>query len=247
MADGYNMTTYVSILIIILFAWYMYKSNRKSCSSCSPHHNHPLTPTKVKGRMSNPRPVGGTAPDVNFGSDELSRDSYLNKRENDYNQYMGAALSAPNNLIENNGVDDRFGRPFLGSYVPSETSDYTNLRPTMSDSYYSTGLAADREDDPYTYRKNSTSVARDSEIDPFKDVIVDKPRDLESIDTTFSPTYLTTTKGQSYDLRADIPPSINPKFIRTRDEDDYDQLRGARLPEGRGPLIIAKPVRTYVA
>lgn len=232
----------VVVVIAIVFLWWYWK---QPGGGGNPSGN--ITPIVGSSRgMSNPMPANDRNSMREFGMNELDRGSYLMKRERDYAQYMNTALTEPNMVIENNSMDDRFSRPFLGSYVPSETEDYTNVRPQVPEEFYATGLAADREMQPLTFLKNRTSVEKDSEIDPFKDVIVDKPRDLESIDSTFSPSYLSYNKGQSYDIRPDIFPSINPKFLQTRNEDDYDCVRGARLPDGRGPLMINEPVRMYV-
>ena len=242
--DNNSWTTgAIIVVVLLLFMWYNYRNNRQV--NCEADWCAPVSPI-TRAPMSNPMSAGDGDSMRNFGANELDRSGYLMKREGDYARYMNSALTEPNMVIENNGVDDRFSRPFLGSYVPSETEDYTNTRPALPDEFYATGLADDREYQPPTFMKNRSSVATDAEIDPFKDVIVDKPRDLESIDTMFSPSYLTYNKGQSYDIRPDIFPSINSKFLQSRNENDYDCVRGARLPDGRGPLMLNEPVRMYV-
>lgn len=259
--DSSSIVPILIVLIVIgLLIWWFYsQSNKNNCKGCKGNRS-PLSylenmgsnvdwkseKKKVEKVWSDNKPNQIPSLDnyiSNYdGEYNQGRASYLNEIEQKYDRYH---MANNRGILETEPDDDRFKREYAGSYVaPLDTTDYNDERPMKKPNKMGFGLSHDKEQNPISWMKTGRVVKEDADVDQFKDVITDEKRNIDMIDTAFSPEYLTTTKGQSYDLRPAFAPTLNEKFMRTKDENDYDCMYGAKL-HSRGPLVLHRPIRTY--
>ena len=224
MANDYKLNVLIGFLAVAIVVFFLFKAFGGKNSS-----------SKTK--------LGSSSANTYYG-----REKYLTKQETAKNAYMNDVnYPSPSSGVVSSKDDDRFNRAFLGSYIPFDDVNYTDEFRMTKPGAYGFGVSDERESAPLSFKKNDREMnrKRDELYDPFSDVLIDEPRDLTTFDEVFEKTYLTSKKGQSHDLREDIPPKLNMKFMNTGNEDDYDCLVGAKL-HSRGPLLIDKPIRMYV-